>query len=534
MSIVDWDRKDNFVDPHLRHFLQTLLRSHSPPPRGLSSSTVSVLAEDLEKYDAQIAQLKDDSDDIGPLKSRRSALEAYYLECRGLLAPIRRIPSEILIEIFRLCRSFEPDLSFSRAADRAFCGMTHLAQESLLRIAHVCHFWHETVMGTPTLWSTVSLHASALSGTAQQCKTTVKLLEAVLQRSGSMPLTVKSYPFDGHGQRFKPALKLLASHCARWRTARILNSPFDFQYLSSIQNNLPLLTTLELYIGGASLDQLDLLAFVQNVKNLTVHGSIEFAIAKLPLAGLMAYNSVDLRPHEIKWTVASLSRLSYPCAIVISIEISGYHPSGLGILHTTSNIGRLGLRVNGFCSVASTLQILDDMFGVLTLPTVHDLIFAAQNPLPWPHTQFIGLSIRSSFNTHLYSLNLHCVKIAQQQLIDCLYTLSALQRLYIADHFPKPLVTDSLLMALARPPANSTITYLVPHLRVLGCISELRFDDNIYLKFLVSRCTNADGALNGVPFCDQYALPIGILSAFSRFQCRHTDTEHVFHECTRV
>ncbi|KAJ6492191.1 hypothetical protein C8R45DRAFT_1212969 [Mycena sanguinolenta] len=85
--------------------------------------------------------------------------------------------------------------------------------------------------------------------------------------------------------------------------------------------------------------------------------------------------------------------------------------------------------------------------------------------------------------------------IKEPELIDCLSILPTLQEISIVARFPKPLITDSLLMALAWTPDDSGC--LVPRLRSLDFSSHLRFDDNVYLSVLVSRCES--GASTGAP-----------------------------------
>ena len=176
--------KDSFPEPDLKSRIRDLLRSHSPPPHNVSS-TVSVLADELDKHDHE--QLKDE---LSRLVSRRSSLAAYHRDCRSLLAPIRRLPSEILIEIFQLCRPSSSEPDFSRSPDLTYCAMAHLAQDSMLQVSQVCILWHALVMGTPSLWNTISLHASTLQGTPRQCESTLELLRLAFQRSGPSPLNV--------------------------------------------------------------------------------------------------------------------------------------------------------------------------------------------------------------------------------------------------------------------------------------------------------------------------------------------------------
>ncbi|KAF7375417.1 F-box domain-containing protein [Mycena sanguinolenta] len=439
----------------------------------------------------------------------------YYLDCRSLLAPIRRLPSEILIDVFQLCRLSEPEFSSS---DRARGGMAHLAQEPLLRVSQVCIVWHTIVMGTPRLWDTVCLHASAFWGTPQQNETTMGLLRLAFERSGTLPLNVEFDSFEGHARRYVPALELIASHSARWKSVKIVrgSSGFGYRYLAGVKANLPLLRTLELNLGGAALEMLDFLRFVPNVKNLTVHGSIEFCTARLPLEELVTYECTRLQAKAIAWAVASMSRLSHPCAVRFEAFLDHWdkdsysRAGGLQLPQTSSNMSSLSLEVTGLGRevIARCLQTFEEIFAALTLPSLRELSFKADSnmlSLPWPHSQFMVFSIRSSFHSHLHSLNLLKVAITESQLVDCLATLPALQYLSIADRadFHKTLVTTTLLTALTRTPKDSAC--LVPRLWVLECTSYLRFDDSVYLGFLVSRCELR--ASNRVPFVNHMHCP---------------------------
>ncbi|KAJ7700858.1 hypothetical protein B0H17DRAFT_214219 [Mycena rosella] len=71
----------------------------------------------------------------------RAVLQARYNDCRALLAPIRRLPSEILAGIF---------VSFSTISHPAtYSGwMSRLAQAPLLTVFQVCARWHAVVIGT--------------------------------------------------------------------------------------------------------------------------------------------------------------------------------------------------------------------------------------------------------------------------------------------------------------------------------------------------------------------------------------------------
>ncbi|KAJ7142890.1 hypothetical protein C8R44DRAFT_866167 [Mycena epipterygia] len=128
----------------------------------------------------------------------------------------------------------------------------------------------------------------------------------------------------------------------------------------------------------------------------------------------------------------------------------------------------------------------------LTLPALQEFEMESEEyphlPLPWAHTEFLGLSTCSAFHTHLHTLRLYHSVISKTQLLECLSELPALEQLAISDHQLVPphggaaehLITDALLAALAQ-------TSLVPRLRSFGCQSMLLFDDDVYLEFLLSR-----------------------------------------------
>ncbi|KAJ7307629.1 hypothetical protein DFH08DRAFT_975454 [Mycena albidolilacea] len=76
-----------------------------------------------------------------------------------------------------------------------------------------------------------------------------------------------------------------------------------------------------------------------------------------------------------------------------------------------------------------------DILANLTLPCLENLTFRSDyfSPLPWPHSDVLALSSRSSFHTHLQSLNISDCSIGAAELIECLSALPSVQRLEISD-----------------------------------------------------------------------------------------------------
>ncbi|KAJ7649027.1 hypothetical protein DFH06DRAFT_944798, partial [Mycena polygramma] len=113
---------------------------------------------ELARCDIEIATLRERLDQ---LLVERAAIQADYIDCNSLLAPVRRLPSEILAEIFALCwDSFTP---FMEDVDCDSVSLpteiARLAHAPLLNLSRVCVRWHNIALGTPALWSRIELEA---------------------------------------------------------------------------------------------------------------------------------------------------------------------------------------------------------------------------------------------------------------------------------------------------------------------------------------------------------------------------------------
>ncbi|KAJ7115253.1 hypothetical protein C8R44DRAFT_880574 [Mycena epipterygia] len=140
---------------------------------------------------------------------------------------------------------------------------------------------------------------------------------------------------------------------------------------------------------------------------------------------------------------------------------------------------------------ATIAKIVDS----LTLPALQELKMDSEEypsiPLLWPHSQFLALSVRSSFHTSLRSLQLSSLIITEAELLECLSGLPHLEHLTISDRqlvakggANQLLITDSLLAHLTSAPHSPPV---IPQLCSFHCQTLLQFDDNVYLKFILSR-----------------------------------------------
>ncbi|KAJ7489106.1 hypothetical protein FB451DRAFT_1522380 [Mycena latifolia] len=327
-------------------------------------------------------------------------------------------------------------------------------------------------------------------------------LNRILERGGQCPLNVEirnvsDIPFHG------PALELLAEHSERWHTARFACPTFDLRYLSRAKGNLPQLEDLALLCWGIPPLNMDMFQDTPRLRSLFINspnalGGIWPAFAAFPNTFYHPLRLVQCSellltapPRQIS-SMSLMAPLSRTAHFILDLLPHTSTPftvdESIHFQPVTSEISAFTIEVGGESSPSNVGPTIAKIIGSLTLPALDKLsLFSTHSPallVAWPHAEFLGLSIRSSFPTHLRALQLsHCI-ISEPELIECLSSLLSLESLAISDHELIPLITNSLLAQLTLAPGTPS---LVPQLRHFRCRSLLQFDDHVYLNFLLSR-----------------------------------------------
>ncbi|KAJ7445292.1 hypothetical protein FB451DRAFT_1055675 [Mycena latifolia] len=275
-------------NPEQTHQLHDLLRSNSLPREASHfQSVIASAAADLVDYDTAIERFQQM---LRTMASERAALQDYSDRCRSVFAPVRRLPTEILGEIFSLCALEPMQLFVFWEHKTPRNNIDRVAQTHLLRS-----------------WATIDVD---LSETQPRDITKItKLLSLSLRRSANYPLTIHVHA----GRSIDPSravLELLAEHSSRWQTADIYISEFAFAYISAAKGNLPLLERLN--ISGASLSLLDIFEDAPNLTRVSF-SELGSDLPKLPWSQLhgVTYSHV--------WSVDNLRD---------GLQIMGRCPSG--------------------------------------------------------------------------------------------------------------------------------------------------------------------------------------------------------------
>ncbi|KAJ7649122.1 hypothetical protein DFH06DRAFT_1209001 [Mycena polygramma] len=137
---------DALPTPTQIEVLLEYLRSSSVPqdPSGYEAAISASTAARMQ-YDSQIERLQET---LERMRTDRTKLQEYIDACRSVFSPVRRLPPELLCEIF----ASVPDHAEPWTETPADVAKFHL-----LRISEVCNHWRTLVIRTPRLWSDITI-----------------------------------------------------------------------------------------------------------------------------------------------------------------------------------------------------------------------------------------------------------------------------------------------------------------------------------------------------------------------------------------
>ncbi|KAJ7913523.1 hypothetical protein B0H13DRAFT_2468585 [Mycena leptocephala] len=98
-------------------------------------------ADELARMDTQIEEMEFA---LGQLKEKRASLKAPIEAHRALISPIRRIPQDVLLEIFFFCLPSAHDALIDPA-------------EAPMLLGRICGHWRSVAYSTPRIWSSIHI-----------------------------------------------------------------------------------------------------------------------------------------------------------------------------------------------------------------------------------------------------------------------------------------------------------------------------------------------------------------------------------------
>ncbi|KAK7460517.1 hypothetical protein VKT23_009237 [Stygiomarasmius scandens] len=274
----------------------------------LSSKVSALLLDRLKREKKRASALKKDS----TASTAQIECKSLIANILNLLSPIRRLPPEVLSEIFahyirdrKAWPEFRHRSTVVRKKQRFYDDLP-----PALFLSQVCISWRETIFAMPSLWS-------ELSFSIHKGFPPTQAVAAWLSRSGTLPLNIIIRDFR---RRRYGSYSFLADNlipfCSRWYT---LELSISFSYLTPLLRagplSLPLLERVDLFPGClSSHDRLPALETAPRLKYFNVtsvaHSGIQLDIA-LPCAGIthLALEGIPQGPPEVYPFIQDLTSL---------------------------------------------------------------------------------------------------------------------------------------------------------------------------------------------------------------------------------
>jgi len=272
--------------------LLSLLRAGQTPTEDQRTKTVTSIA----KLSAELSQV---NIVISELEQRKLAIETELAYHRGLLAPVRQLPEELLREIFLLLAGGKVDVCDPRAP--------------VWQIERVCRWWRGAALNLQELWSSVQVSMDSLtSWKARNSSEVVSiLLDRCIERSGKRGLSIQ-FSESGAPKFFQDIFDRLGTSSARWESLVFSLSMLD--EACALPNGAPRLRALGLSGKPRSEQPIELFSSAEMLTHLRFYAIPNpFATIRLPLHQVTHFvcNLCDFTSGEFVDMLRSMPRLSY-------------------------------------------------------------------------------------------------------------------------------------------------------------------------------------------------------------------------------
>lgn len=217
------------------------------------------------------------------------------------LAPIKRLPPEILSEVFERCLdTMNSGVSLS---------ITARNKEAPLLLARVCRSWRAIVHGTPRLWRDIFVNVCDGRYSDEIRRDALPVLQTWLEHSGGLPLNLVVVCKT---ERVLPGLmdlfETIVAHAARWKTVqlRLQNSPVVYRLVCRAFTKCTSLSRFDVTDGGQCMP----LFANQQPDEVEDLQPIRFDLSLAPLDQLsLSLAGLTIRDVDARW--ATLTRLSF-------------------------------------------------------------------------------------------------------------------------------------------------------------------------------------------------------------------------------
>ncbi|KAJ6482301.1 hypothetical protein C8R47DRAFT_1049395 [Mycena vitilis] len=188
--------------------IQHLLESNSPPSDNEIPLVTGIMADTQRRMNALTARIIILKSSMDRLISERDALAERSRQCAAVLSPIRRLPSELVCELF----------SWTLPCTRHVAGST--MQQASWRLGHISGTWREIALAFPSLWTSIPVFHS--KDHRHETVTPLIMVQTQLIRSANARLDVNMEWSDAETGEAAPFMDALLQHSNRWGFFRLM------------------------------------------------------------------------------------------------------------------------------------------------------------------------------------------------------------------------------------------------------------------------------------------------------------------------
>ncbi|RDB30927.1 hypothetical protein Hypma_004921 [Hypsizygus marmoreus] len=470
---------DNDADAlRFHHLLST---NDEPPIEEVP--TIRKVAEQrksaLAGLEAQIVEiqsmLKTLGEQLTALKERRDRESDMLCQYHGVLSPIRRLPPDVLIEIFLFTREWKGELRHIQGQLKPIPIGPHPGRSPLL-ITHICSEWRRITLGLPMLWATIEacLDVCSLPQRHNFDLTHDARLQTWLARTGTeSPLDITVHTGTQRNMvSMKNAVPLpwMRRYMHRIRTLSLEGKFASFP--SNSYDTLELLMVVDAHFRDSHMDVL----FAPSLRRVLLRGRIQLPlfISWAQLTHFVLALSADI-PHTHTLTDSStVLHILSQCTALVFLDITAIVDERSP--HSIADGHRI------LMPRLQTLVLLELgwLLSYLTLPALITLDIAYV--CSWPRGILDTFQSRSSFSLKSLTIRGHGLGISWtrpealgvEEFLELIHKTPSLVEIILQFTVP---ITSTLISAFAAS-SRQGLPNLAPNLEYLA----LNTYDTAYVK----------------------------------------------------
>ncbi|KAJ7483434.1 hypothetical protein FB451DRAFT_106429 [Mycena latifolia] len=469
------------IAPGTRH--HTLLTTNEPPLETDSifvKPAISNAGLRLAKIDDEIARLRDR---LERLEEERASLSVFHLKNLAVLSPLRRMPAEVLCEIFSFTLP-----SPSEAEDWGRFDV----KKSPWILGHICSHWRVIALASPSLWSLVVIklqdddpegdYIFGGPGTVFDPRPIASayplvLLKTQIQRARNLYVFFSAHP--SQSSHAIALFQLLVLNCMLWKEFEVTLVPEMLPHMAPLRDHVPLLQRLAIKWHSDSLPEsaveIDCFHAAPSLQTISARDKLSVSF---PAHRLTQYDLVGTTATYLRILTLAVN-LVQACIFIHDVQPTGFSGQVIDLIHlrqlyvtetailnsfrlpALDSLGYLGNEVDapsilvhlhvhvrslfdrsahaprrlcvvGFPDAETTGRILHDYPSIIEFATVINLgrcpsdrsIFsylttAGPSVAPQLHTIFLGIDSRASSDYTAFTNSLQLRWRAENRALTC-------------------------------------------------------------------------------------------------------------------